>query len=143
VTSWGPLPNVDEDGIPPGRTAHVFTTHDSVLEWAEGLPDAFAGQTANGMMPAGMFSIPEDDAVWNYIGPKNPRFSIPSEIGSEYPSDDREVLVSTPPFSAPSSQRQDKTVMDYKGRYSSTDDSSEGDGEGYDNDSDYMNLDND
>lgn len=136
MTSWGPLPNVDQDGIPPGRTAHVFTTHNSVFEWAEGLPDAFAGQTANGMMPSGMFSIPEDDDVWKYTGPKNPRFSIPSETTSEYPSDNREVLVFTPPFFPPSSQNRKKTVMQYKGRYSSTDCSSEGDGEGDDSDMD-------
>jgi hypothetical protein len=140
VTSWGPLPNVDQDGIPPGRTAHVFTTHASVFEWAEGLPDAFAGQTANGMMPSGMFSIPGDDPVWKYTGPKNPIFSIPSATGSEYPSRDREVLVYTPPFSTPSSQSLGKTVMAYKGGYSSTDYSSEGDD---DNDFDSMDLDDD
>jgi hypothetical protein len=113
-----------------------------VVEWAEDLPDAFAGQTANGMMPFGKFSIPEDEAVWKYTGPKNPIFSIPSETGSEHPSDDREILVSTPPFSTPLSQNRKKTVKQYKGGYSSTDCSSEGDREGdSDTDGDEMDLD--
>ena len=137
MTSWNPLQNVDDDGIPPGRTAHVFTTHETVFEYADDLPDAFAGQTANGMMPSGLFSILEDDPLWDYKGPKDPRFSISLNTTPEYPSEDREVLVSTAPFSMPSSQHRKRTVMQYKGGYSTTDCSSEGEGD----DSDGMDLD--
>jgi hypothetical protein len=137
VTSWGPVKNVNEDGIPPGRTAHVFTSHESVFNWAEGLPDDFAAQTANGMMPSGNFLIPKDEDFWKYTGPENPKFTIPSDTTSEYPSDERLILVSTPPFAPPVSQNRKRTVNQYKGSYSS----SEGEGGDSDNDGDNMDLD--
>jgi hypothetical protein len=59
---------VDNDGIPPGRTAHVFTTHKVTMENSKKLPDRYAAQTANGMLPGGRFVVEEGDLNWRNIG---------------------------------------------------------------------------
>jgi hypothetical protein len=69
VSTWGPRGDVDDDGIPPGRTAHVFTTHKATIENSAKLPDRYAAQTANGMLPCGRFVVEEGELNWSHDSP--------------------------------------------------------------------------
>ncbi|KAG8751370.1 hypothetical protein FRC14_007958 [Serendipita sp. 396] len=51
VTTWKPVGDVDEYGIPPGRTSHVFTTHQAVIDWCKDKEEGYCRRTGGGYLP--------------------------------------------------------------------------------------------